>query len=199
MLFDLAPIGFLLADSSGRILEANLALVKILDSPSAEETKRINLLDFPPIKSTGFSDLLLEAMASGREIVSEAEYTSKWGKHIFLRAFIRPIHRPDNAEQHVLVVIEDISEKRKVIEALKASEERYRVVVETTQDVIYVVSLDGCVVSVNKALMKRTGWMEDEVIGKSSLFFIHPEEVARSRENHRRFIPDFRVLIVHSG
>ncbi|HEY9072293.1 MAG TPA: hypothetical protein VIV61_18675, partial [Candidatus Ozemobacteraceae bacterium] len=48
-IFQPDPIGFLLGDAEGRVFDVNDALVSILGSPSREQTKRINLLTFPPL------------------------------------------------------------------------------------------------------------------------------------------------------
>ena len=55
LLFDSAPVGILLVDTQGKILEVNPAALQILGSPSAEATKEINLLTFQPLIEAGIS------------------------------------------------------------------------------------------------------------------------------------------------
>ena len=54
-LFDVAPIGIVLVDTEGKILEVNHFLLEILGSPSPEATKAINMLTFPPLVAAGVS------------------------------------------------------------------------------------------------------------------------------------------------
>jgi PAS domain S-box-containing protein len=60
----------------------------------------------------------------------------------------------------------DITERRKMEEALKASETRYREVVEKANDIIYLTDESGVIVLVNAAASRISGYSEDELIGK---------------------------------
>ncbi|HBC73981.1 MAG TPA: hypothetical protein DC017_03795, partial [Candidatus Wallbacteria bacterium] len=62
-------------------------------------------------------------------------------------------------------------------EALGKSEEIYKVVVDKARDVIYTVSPDGIVTSVNEFMKNVTGFSAEEVIGKQYLYFVHPDEI----------------------
>ena len=62
-------------------------------------------------------------------------------------------------------------------EALGKSEEIYKVVVDKARDVIYTVSPEGIVTSVNDFMENVTGFSAEEVIGKQYLYFVHPDEV----------------------
>ncbi|HEY9070817.1 MAG TPA: PAS domain-containing sensor histidine kinase, partial [Candidatus Ozemobacteraceae bacterium] len=149
----------------------------------------------PPLCEIGFAERYRAAVETLAEASLDTPYISKWGRRLSLRVFIRPLPPEPDTPLRIMVVVFDVSAKVRIIDALIASEERYRIVVETTQDVIYVVSLDGHVVSVNRSLMARTGWSEQEVIGKRSISFLHPDEIGRSVENHRRFLekPEFEL------
>ena len=54
--------------------------------------------------------------------------------------------------------------------------------------VFYTISLDGKVTSVNKACEAATGWSAEELIGRPSLSLLHPDEVERSIENHKKIL-----------
>ena len=57
-LAEYAPIGFLSCDRTGKITYTNEKLLEIIDSPSAEATKEVNLLTFDKLIESGFSDKL---------------------------------------------------------------------------------------------------------------------------------------------
>lgn len=60
----------------------------------------------------------------------------------------------------------DITDRRRVEEALRKSERRYRQLVETARDLIFTLSTEGIVVSMNNALSHATGWVVEDWLGK---------------------------------
>jgi PAS domain S-box-containing protein len=71
--------------------------------------------------------------------------------------------------------VADISERKRIEEALKRSEEAYKVLVEGTSDAILMVDVHRNIVSVNQALLDLFGYSRQEVIGKS-VRILHPSE-----------------------
>lgn len=79
-LAEYAPIGFMACNTKGEIVYANSKLIEIMDSPSYEATKAINLLEFPPLKESGFSRHLKECLDKNRKNTFEGSYRSMWGR-----------------------------------------------------------------------------------------------------------------------
>ena len=67
-----------------------------------------------------------------------------------------------------LVLINDITEKKRILEELKESERRYRELFENSMDIIAVGELDGTLVDVNRAI-EAYGTKKNEVLGKNIL------------------------------
>lgn len=82
-IFQESPIGILLADTQGHILELNKQLVSIIGSPSELSAKEINLLTSPSLISSGISDLV-KSCITGKKLTKEVIYNSKWGKCVDL-------------------------------------------------------------------------------------------------------------------
>src|SRR5712691_8358839 len=66
--------------------------------------------------------------------------------------------------------------------ALRESEQRYRNLVDTARDVIYTLSLDGKVKSMNPVFETITGWSRAEWLGKEFAPIVHPDDLPRAME-----------------
>lgn len=74
------------------------------------------------------------------------------------------------------------------IETLRSSEQRYRTLVDTAQDVIHTLSPDGSISSLNPAFERITGWPCSEWIGKSFAPLIHPDDLPFALEVFQRVL-----------
>jgi PAS domain S-box-containing protein len=75
----------------------------------------------------------------------------------------------------------ELSERKRVEETLKESEERFRTLSEASFESI-VIHKDGLIVDVNRAALEHTGYSREDVIGRPILDFFAPESVAVVKE-----------------
>jgi two-component system cell cycle sensor histidine kinase/response regulator CckA len=113
-LVESAPIGIICVDREGRIIEVNPKLLEILGSPSAQATKSINMLSFPPLVQSGISENFAKCFESGDSLTFETPYQSKWGKKSYLRYSLTPLQRYADRVVMVQAVVEDITEQKRL-------------------------------------------------------------------------------------
>jgi PAS domain S-box-containing protein len=80
----------------------------------------------------------------------------------------------------------EIRQRQHLQDALTHSEEKYRALVETSQDAIWYCDLDGRYTFVNPAIQKIYGYEPEETIGRDWLEFTAPERQERDREIFKR-------------
>ena len=79
-------------------------------------------------------------------------------------------------------LFKEIIEHKRAEMELEKSEERYRTLVETLPDVIYSLSEDGKITSLNPAFEKITGWSRAKWLGKPFTPLVHPDDLPLAME-----------------
>jgi PAS domain S-box-containing protein len=113
-----APLGILSMDPSGKVIDVNSRVLSILGSPSAEATRAINMLTFPPLMEAGIAGNFRLCLETGTGGVFESAYRSAWGKDIFLRHTLTPILDPEGRITGVQAILEDVSGRKKLEDQL---------------------------------------------------------------------------------
>lgn len=80
----------------------------------------------------------------------------------------------------------DITDRKAVEDALKESENRYRLLFDTAPDGIYSIGNDGVIHALNSAFEKWTGFKRDEWLGKPFAPIIHPDDLALAVETFQQ-------------
>ena len=113
LVFENSPMGIYIANCDGDILDANQALLNILGSPSIEATRKINVLNFPPMIQNGYADKFRKCVDNGQIIEFELAYHTMWGKDTHLHSFLVPLKNNQNIVEKVYTLIDDITERKK--------------------------------------------------------------------------------------
>ena len=80
-------------------------------------------------------------------------------------------------QKSILVVVHDITNRRLTEEALRMSEDKYRTMIEYSNDLIWSLDRDGNFTFMNKVATKTTGLVSKDWIGKSFIDLIFPEDL----------------------
>jgi PAS domain S-box-containing protein len=131
-LFEKSPFGIYTVDQDGIIESFNPRMVELAGVESAEDAIGRNVLQLEEYKRIGLSDKIREALASGISFETESEYENLQGEVSYRRFVGIPIHRPGHPEdvERVLIIAEDISERKTAEEELETHAEQLETRVE---------------------------------------------------------------------
>lgn len=86
----------------------------------------------------------------------------------------------------VVSVIRDITQRKRSEETLRESEMRYRRIVETAQEGVWLINAQNKTTFVNTKTVELLGYSVDEMIGKELFDFMDEEGVAQTNRNLER-------------
>ena len=105
---------------------------------------------------------------------------------------------------YIYGAVQDITEQKRAVDALRESEQKYRSLVENANEGI-TVAQDGLLKFVNPKLIKISGYSEQELISRSFLDFVHPEDLKIAIEHHSRKLENpnvpnaYEIRIIHEN
>lgn len=181
-LFDGLPVGVYRTTPDGRILMANPALARMLGYNSPEELMRLNLEKESLGDEYSRAEFKKRMQRDGFLVGWETSWVRRDGSRIFVRESARAIRDDAGKILYYEGVVEDISDRKQAEEALKASEERLRILFEYAPDAYYLSDLKGTFVDGNRAAEEMVGYKREELIGASflKLKILSPSQIPRA-------------------
>jgi PAS domain S-box-containing protein len=171
LLFEKAPFAIFIVRPNGIILDANPKLLEIMGSPSVEETKKINVLQFPPLVEAGYTRHFYHCLETGETVRFKTKYLSKWGKKLVAESIFVPLKDDRNNVQKVYVILRDITDQYRAEQQLKESEEKYHSIFRTSIDAIAINEfITGRYLEINDSFKNILGFdSEKEILGKTDV------------------------------
>lgn len=173
-----SPLGIFLTDSKGRCIYINDRFQEMSGWNSEE------FLGWKWTKTVYWEDL--EKLATewnerGKQEEYNLEYRllKKDGTTIWVNANSAPVKVNDEISGYVGIV-EDITERKMMEQALRESEARYRIVAETASDAIITINAESKILFVNPAAEQIFGYTKEEM-EHQPLMMLMPEKL---RSNH---------------
>ena len=169
-------------DRDDKVVYLNTRALEILGRRPEEVVGRPRAFLFPPAADERMKANLAKAFSDGRPVRAE-NLIPFGGRETWQDTTLIPIRDREGTVTCVMGVSRDITERRRMENALRESEEKYRNLVERAHDGIIVIQ-DGVVKFCNPRTAEMWGGDCREILGRPFSDFVDPAEFPRLRENY---------------
>jgi len=171
-LISASTVGIAAYKASGQCILANEALARITGG-TLQQLLQEDFRHLPSWLTGGLLAKADAALKTGQPQAIEAQTRTTVGRKLVIRARLSSF--TIQAEQHLLLVVTDETEATRAEQALRASEERYRTLAESSPDAIFILNQDGKVQYVNSTAAASWRRKAEELIGLSQAELFPPE------------------------
>ncbi len=177
-LFDTVPLGVYRTTPEGRVLMVNPALVKLLGYRTAEEVQALQAADVYPDPEHR------ERFRTQIEAAGEVhQFASTWkrrdGRWLHVRENARAVFDEAGRPLYYEGTVEDVTAQRRVQQALRKSEERFRSLAQNASDVIVVLNREGAMTYLSPSIRRILGYAPGDLERTAPFDLVHPEERRR--------------------
>jgi PAS domain S-box-containing protein len=154
--------GIWLTDAETKTTYVNKKIADLLGY-TTEEMIGILALDLVDKEYRTYADQRMEKRRKGIDEVHENKLVRKDGSTLWAFINSKSLFDKDGKFIGVLAMLTDITERKKVEEALKKSEEKYRSLYEKMLDGLVIVGMDGFIQEYNNAYREMLGYSDAEL------------------------------------
>jgi|GEM_PF-1902575 len=176
----------------GVFLDFNDSLLKLTGYSRKELIGNKKYQDITPKEYHEYEARIVERiLTNGESFEYEKEYIRKNGTRVPVLLTVFIVKDINGKTAGLAAIIKDITERKKVENTLRESEERYRTVIENTYDLIVEVSADGRFLYANPKHKEILGYEPSELINRSIFDFIHPDDYHAAQTELKRALESF--------
>ncbi len=179
-IFEQSGIGIALVRLDGHIIESNSALQQMLNYNS-EELQFMNITDVMSSKDNhiNINEIAKQLQAHARSHQTENRFVCRDGRWLWTRMTTSLVKYQNKNPQFAIVMIEDISEKVNAIQAVKDSEEKFRVLFNSGMDAVFVYRLDknnepASYIEINEVAASQLGYTREELLKMPFITHVDP-------------------------
>jgi PAS domain S-box-containing protein len=164
-IFENAAVGMAHISKTGEWLDMNQRICDLLGY-TRDELQQLRFQDITHPEDLDTDLVLMQEVLENKRDTYEMEkrYIRKDGSVVWANLTVGCVRKPDHSVDYFISVLQDITERRKVSEALRNSEERFRSTFENAAVGISHVAPDGSWTRVNRTFGDLLGYTVEEML-----------------------------------
>ena len=164
-----------------KITLVNDSFAKIFGYEDAKELEGKNLIELVSEDSVSNVTQYLNNKRNSKPDRERLEFIARKKDGLIFYAEFCAFELKENNQLHLVLIVKDVSEKKRMQEAAKDSEQKYRNIAENIDDLLYTFErFEGKMFPTyySKAIEKITGYTQTEFLSDQRLFLkiIHPDD-----------------------
>lgn len=184
-IIDAIPDSIVLYDLQGRRIQQN----RVASEMGNEEPPPLSVEEMPdqlPIRRAGDEPFPFEALPLARALKGETVI----GAELLYRVPVKqqdrlvsvsaaPLRSPSTKTiEGAVTITHDLTERKRMEDALRASEERYRTIVQTANEGIWLIDTEALTLYVNNRMADLLDVDAEDMLDHTVLEFVYPEDEA---------------------
>ncbi|MBM3331880.1 PAS domain S-box protein [candidate division WOR-3 bacterium] len=161
-----------IAEMDGRVIEANPACLRLYGY-TADDVRGMKLADVVAPEDRGAGADAMEKLAAGRLVVKTIRMRRKDGSR-FVADLVASVMTV-GGERRIMSVTRDVTDRVRAEQARSQSERIYRTVFESANDAVFIESVDGRILDVNRNGCGLLGYRKDELLKMKVADLVPPE------------------------
>jgi PAS domain S-box-containing protein len=186
-LFESEMVGILFWHVDGRVVDANDAFLQLIGYSRADvQGGGLRWTDLTPPSFAALDQRMIEQLrARGRCAPYQKEYIRKDGKRIPI--LMGGSFLPGREDLGVGFVV-DITERKRMEEALRSSERRFRQLANAVPSFVWTTDLEGAVNYINERFCSYTGMTAAGSVGFGWVEAVHPDDRRRCLDSWQQAV-----------
>ena len=178
-LFERVPSGLYRSTLEGRFLEVNPAMADLYGYSSVQELMTLDIGSAFYRSAQERRQWVEKLLQAGELRNTEFQSLRKDGSSMVLLENSRVVRDESGKVLFFEGTLTDTTDRKRAEDALRKSEEKYRLLIENSHDIIYTLTPDGVFTFVSPGWTVFLGHPADQVVGRPYQQFVHPDDHER--------------------
>ncbi len=165
-LFDLAPVGYFLLDTSGMIQEVNLTGCDLLGMERSALKQKPLVAFVAPRQHGNFFNHLHQVRRTAHRVRCELEMLPKGGKIFHARVESTPADQGRRDQGGILLTLTDITTEKKAKASLDKSEKEKQAILDSMTERVAYIDADFRIIWANRTAAELAGATPEKLVGK---------------------------------